>query len=348
MDKIGRYRITGRIGSGSFATVFRGHDESLDVPVAVKVLSPDWIHNPDVQERFLSEARILRRLDDERIVRVYDIGTTPSGQPYFVMDLADGGSLEQLRRRPVAPGLALRLAAEAARAVDVMHRNALVHRDVAPGNILLRHTSSGARVLLADLGVASSLVEADQEDLTAGTPAYMAPQQASSTRPERSSDIYSLAAVTYALLTSRPPFPATSLADVLARDPGQGPLPIAAQLGAPEVLDQVLTASLSADPAQRPATASQLADALDRLADQLPGGDELRPSRPAPNEHIPDRRPPTEPTPGEMLDGYLGPGRYRPRPTKETYSPWFYVWLTGTAIVLAGLAAWITIGFLLG
>lgn len=101
----------GRIGSGSFATVYQGQDDTLDVPVAVKVLADNWATNDDVRARFLAEARLLRRLSDERVVRVYDIGTTDRGQPYFVMDLANGGSLEQLRKRMAPPGLALRLAA---------------------------------------------------------------------------------------------------------------------------------------------------------------------------------------------------------------------------------------------
>ena len=107
----------------------------------------------ETRARFLAEARLLRRISDERIVRVYDIGTTDRGQPYFVMDLANGGSLDQLRKRLVAPGLALRLCAEAARALEVMHRHQLVHRDITPGNILLTNTPGGVRVMLADLGV---------------------------------------------------------------------------------------------------------------------------------------------------------------------------------------------------
>ena len=95
MEKIGRYRLTQRIGAGSFATVFKGHDDDLDVPVAIKVLNPAWASNEDVRRRFITEARLLRRIRDERIVRVYDIGDTIEGNPYFVMDYADGGTLDQ-------------------------------------------------------------------------------------------------------------------------------------------------------------------------------------------------------------------------------------------------------------
>lgn len=96
MDSIGRYRLIRRIGAGSFATVWLGHDDDLDVPVAVKVLADNWASNSDVRSRFLAEARIMRRIHDRRLVQVYDIGTLDDGRPYFVMDYVDGGSLNDL------------------------------------------------------------------------------------------------------------------------------------------------------------------------------------------------------------------------------------------------------------
>ncbi len=359
MEKIGRYRITGRIGSGSFATVFRGHDDSLDVPVAVKVLADNWSTNEDVRGRFLSEARLLRRLDDERIVRVYDIGTTDFGQPYFVMDYANGGSLEQLRRSLVAPGLALRLCAEAGRALEVLHRNHLVHRDVTPGNILLNNTSRGLRVLLADLGVAKSMLEDYRDTMTAGTPAYMALEQANASHLDQRSDIYSLGCVTYALLTGRPPFPVKTLAELLSRNHSIGPAPIAGFVGAPALLDQVLESALSPEPSRRPESAAQFAEALDKIAAQLPGGDTYQP-RPItstalkvdlPTLHArhgvsaasPDSPSRRSETPISMLENYIGPGRYQPKKTKETHSFWFYVWVVASAAMLLGLTAWLTV-----
>lgn len=368
MEMIGRYRITGRIGSGSFATVYRGQDDTLDVPVAVKVLADNWATNDDVRARFLAEARLLRRLSDERIVRVYDIGTTDRGQPYFVMDLANGGSLEQLRKRMVQPGLALRLCAEAARALEVLHRNQLVHRDVTPGNILLTNTPSGVRVMLADLGVAKSLLDEFRDTMTAGTPAYMALEQANSTQLDQRSDIYSLACVAYALLTGRPPFPVKTLAELLSRNHSIGPAAIANQIGAPELLDQVMASALSSDPNRRPQTAGQLAEIFDRLADTLPGGESYQPrpissfavtpssivsmpSAPQPigvlisggNSGRPSSLTPRSETPVSMLGNYIGRGRYQPKKSKETHSPWFYVWVTGSAILLLALTIWLTI-----
>jgi len=282
LDKIGRYRLTQRIGAGSFATVWKGHDDDLDVPVAVKILADNWADNEDVRSRFLSEARLLRRLQDERIVRVYDIGTLPDGRPYFVMDYCNGGSLELLRKHPAEPGRVLRLCAEAARALEVLHRHNIIHRDVTPGNILLAQSETGqVKVLLADLGVAKSMVDRVGATMTAGTPAYMALEQANGTSLDQRADIYSIGAVTYALLSGRPPFPVKTLADLLSRNPAINPAPIADRIGAPPALDAVLFAALSPDPNQRPQTAEIMATALDQLADVLPGGQTFTP-RPLP------------------------------------------------------------------
>ncbi len=283
MEKIGRYRLIHRLGAGSFATVWRGYDDELEVDVAVKVLADNWAANEDVRNRFLAEARLLRKIQDERIVRVYDIGTTEDGRPYFVMDFANGGSLEDLRRNLVPPGRALRLCAEAARALEVLHRAGVIHRDVTPGNILLSHEGGETRVLLADLGVAKKMIGQQGATMTAGTPAYMALEQATGVGPlDQRADIYSLAAVAYALLTGRPPFPVKTLPDLLARDPNAKPAQIADQIGAPPMLDALLGAALSPQPGRRPPTAEIIATSLDQIADVLPGSDTYTPRPLAP------------------------------------------------------------------
>jgi eukaryotic-like serine/threonine-protein kinase len=284
VDSIGRYRLEGRIGAGSFATVWRGHDDDLDVPVAVKVLAENWAHNDDVRNRFLAEARILRRIHHPRLVQVYDIGTLDDGRPYFVMDFIDGGSMNDLRKTGIDPVRGLRLAAEACRAIEVLHENDIIHRDVTPGNLLLTSGPDGeTRGLIADLGVAKSMVDAVGATMTAGTPSYMAPEQAAGTMPlDRRADIYSLTAVTYALLTGRPPFGTRSIADILARDPNLPPEPIADQLGAPATLDGVMVAGLAADRNRRPPTALLLAEGLDTIAQQMESPRLTTPASPAP------------------------------------------------------------------
>jgi eukaryotic-like serine/threonine-protein kinase len=280
VDSIGRYRLEGRIGAGSFATVWRGHDDDLDVPVAVKVLAENWAHNDDVRNRFLAEARILRRIHHPRLVQVYDIGTLDDGRPYFVMDFIDGGSMNDLRKAGIEPVRGLQLAVEACLAIEVLHDNDIIHRDVTPGNLLLSSGPDGqTRVLIADLGVAKSMVDSVGATMTAGTPSYMAPEQAAGIMPlDRRVDIYSLTAVTYALLTGSPPFGTRSIADILARDPDLAPEPIAARLGAPATLDGVMVSGLAADRNRRPPTALLLAEGLETIARQMERG---APSAPA-------------------------------------------------------------------
>lgn len=280
MENIGRYRIVRRLGSGTFATVWLGHDDELDIDVAVKVLAENWIDNDDVRDRFIAEARHMRRIRDTRVVRVYDIGETDDHRPYFVMDYCDAGSLADLRTNPIAPASALRLCAEACLALDVIHRHNVIHRDVTPGNLLLDRTADGAlNVQLADLGVAKSMLEDQQQTMTAGTPAFMAPEQASGAPMDPRADVYAMACVIYAVLTSKPPFPVKSLGDLLARSPQERPEPLATRLGTPPELDDLLTAALSLDPNQRPATAAMMAAELDRIVALMPPDEGSIPTR---------------------------------------------------------------------
>ncbi|WP_158676410.1 serine/threonine-protein kinase [Tessaracoccus sp. OH4464_COT-324] len=361
MEMIGRYRVTGKIGSGSFATVFEGYDDTLQVPVAIKVLSPAWATNEDVRTRFLAEARLLRQFSDDRLLRVFDIGTTVSGQPYFVMELANGGSLENLRRRPVQPGIALRLCAQAARSLTLLHKKHIIHRDVTPGNVLLMNTAEGTRVLLADLGVAKSLLDEHHDEMTGGTPAYMALEQARGSQLDERSDIYSLGCVSYSLLTGHPPFPVKTIQDVLSRNPMIGPVPIAARVGAPAALDTFFDSVLSPDPNRRPQTAERVAEILDELADRMGGNIRIANNsayvaRPAPALAPATPSPPTSPpgpaipadTPGRVLNAYLGQGKYAPRKSKETHQIWFWVWVIASTLALGGLAWWVTVVFLSG
>ncbi|MEU4380992.1 serine/threonine-protein kinase [Micromonospora echinofusca] len=177
-ERIGPYRIERLLGTGSFATVWLAHDPVLDSRVAIKVLAENWHHDLRVRERFLDEARLLRRLDDERLIRVHAAGELPDGRPYSVMAWADGGSLhERLATGPIPPPVALDLLAEIAAGVAVLHRHGVVHRDLTPGNVLFRSGPDGERVLIADLGLAKALAAASGLTARAGTPGYMAPEQ---------------------------------------------------------------------------------------------------------------------------------------------------------------------------
>jgi eukaryotic-like serine/threonine-protein kinase len=254
--RIGRYRVDRRIGSGSFATVWLAHDEVLDAPVAVKVLADNWAHHLDIRERFLEEARILRRADSDRVVRVHDLGDLEDGRPYFVMTYADRGTLaERLAAGPLPIPLAVQYCADVARGLAVLHAVGVIHRDVNPANVLLctGRDGIGERVLVADLGLAKAAAHGSGFTLTVGTPGYVAPEQLAGAGLDRRTDVYSVGMLLHHLLTGAAP-------------PTDGARPQAPAELRPEVpaaVDAVVRQATAVRPEDRFPSAVALADALD-------------------------------------------------------------------------------------
>jgi len=277
MEAIGRYQLRHRLGAGAFATVWLAHDPDLAVPVAVKVLADNWSADLDIRQRFLAEARLLRRLSDDRVVRVHDLGELPDGRPYFVMDYVDGGTVADVLKAVVAsdeardPLRALAIGVDAARGLRVLHEHGVVHRDVKPGNLLLTQRDGRDHVVIADLGMAKALAESSGLTVTAGTPAYMAPEQAHGSKGfDERADVYAAAAVTYALLTGTAPYAVDGgLLSIATRDPKLSPAAIGPVAGTPRELDELLRSALAHDPARRPRTALELADRLDGIRHRL-------------------------------------------------------------------------------
>ncbi|MFI9245399.1 protein kinase [Streptomyces sp. NPDC053086] len=258
LERIGRYRLERPLGTGAFATVWLAHDPELQAPVAVKVLAENWAHRLDIRERFLSEARLLRRAGSSRVVQVYDIGELPDGRPYFVMEYAGGGTLaDLLSGGPLPVRDALALTAEAARSAAALHEAGIVHRDIKPTNVLLHTAPDGTRrVLLADLGLAKSLAHASVLTLAAGSAGYQPPEQAEpGAGIDERADVYSLGAVGYELLTGTVP-----------GQPGKvvSPRRLRPELG--EDVERALLRALEPDRARRWPGALAFAHALDRLA----------------------------------------------------------------------------------
>ncbi|MGW3206945.1 serine/threonine-protein kinase [Streptomyces sp. NPDC001135] len=262
LERIGRYRLERPLGTGGFATVWLAHDDELQAPVAVKVLADNWAHRLDVRDRFLSEARLLRRAGSSRVVQVYDIGELPDGRPYFVMEYADGGTLaDLLAGGPLPVGHALALTAEAARAAAALHEAGIVHRDIKPTNVLLHTAPDGTRrVLLADLGLAKSLAQASVLTLAAGSAGYQPPEQAEPGEGiDERADVYSLGAVGYELVTGSVPGP-----------PGRVVPPGRLRPDLGEDVARALLRALEPDRARRWPGAQVFADELDRLAAASP------------------------------------------------------------------------------
>ncbi len=245
---LGRYLLQSVEGVGAFATVWRAFDPELDAVVAVKVLADNWAHHGEVRERFLSEARFLRTIDDPRVVRVYDVGVADD-RPYFVMEFVPGGTLAD-QVGSLSPDAAVALAGEAARAVAVVHAAGVLHRDLKPSNLLV---DAQGRLVVGDLGSAKQLAETSGFTVTTGTPAYMAPEQALGEPLDVRTDVYSLGVLTHELLTGSLPFDgplARASADRLPASPA-GP-----------DIDRVIASATALAPQRRPASALALANAL--------------------------------------------------------------------------------------
>src|SRR5829696_9588530 len=203
-----RYRIERALGRGGMATVFLAHDLRHDRPVALKVLLPELAATLG-PERFQREIKLAARLQHPHILTVHDSGEA-AGQLWFTMPFVEGESLrDRLRReRQLSVEAAIRIATEAARALEYAHRHGVIHRDIKPENLLL--TSDGS-TLVADFGIARGLSGGDdrltETGMSVGTPAYMSPEQAAGDRGlDARTDVYSLAAVLYEMLAGQPPY----------------------------------------------------------------------------------------------------------------------------------------------
>jgi tetratricopeptide (TPR) repeat protein len=288
-----RYRVVRHIANGGMASVWAAEDEVLGRLVAVKVLSAGYAQDERANRRFLREARAGARLSDCRhVVTVYDIGEH-DGRPFMVMEHFSGGTVADRLRvgRDIPRALALRWLGEAAEALDCAHRHDVVHRDVKPANLLI---DERGRLAVGDFGIATVAAETSltQTGQVLGTAAYISPEQARGHAATDASDRYALAVVAFELLTGRRPFTADHPA-AQARAHVEDRVPSASAAGGlPARVDRVLSAGMAKDPAQRPASA---ADLLDALEDALDGDVTPAGPRTAVTVATATPRPPTRP-----------------------------------------------------
>ena len=259
----GRYRLIEPLGRGGMGRVYRGEDERLDRPVAVKLIYDDDVSYRDQRHACAVEALVAARLNHPGIVQVLDSGFD-DGRCFVVMELAAGRTLAELLREGGALPVerALDFAAQVADALDEAHRQDVVHCDVKPGNLIVDEDD---RVRLIDFGiarVASSVSGLGNQELH-GSAKYVAPEQVEGAPIDGRTDLYSLGVVLFEMLTGRPPFVGGSVASTLAQRLAADPPPLCPTgAAAPPEVEQIVRRALAREPDDRFRTAGELRDAL--------------------------------------------------------------------------------------
>ncbi len=264
-ERLSGYRILGEIGAGGMGRVFLALDERLNRKVAIKTLGPRYAENDSLRARFMQEARAMARVAHPNIARIYSLG--PDGEPpHFVMEHVEGTPLTEAAR-----ALTLRqkaaLMRKAALAVDVLHEHGVIHRDLKPGNVLV---GPDLEPKLLDFGLALDVADR-KERLThpgevMGTPDYFSPEQASGERLDARSDVFSLGAMLYELLTGEVPFRADALAQQIRKIREEDPvLPRRIDAAVPGDLQNICMKALEKNPTDRYGSAREMAAELERF-----------------------------------------------------------------------------------
>ena len=273
-DRIGRFRIVSQLGQGGMGVVFSALEENLNRKVALKVISPQYAHDADFRERFAREARALAALDSTHVVTVYAHGEE-DGYLYIAAQLIPDGDLSQMLQAsgPAPVRQAMRLMEQVAAGLADAHEVGLIHRDIKPGNVLIRRKDNTIQGYLGDFGIAktadSNLTQVGGSAI--GTPAYMAPELHRGVEASRATDIYSLGCLLWVTLTGKAPYPGQTEYEIITGHmqapipqlPGRDPLSAEA--------NRILRTAMAKNPAERyPSAAAMRSDLANAI--NLPDG----------------------------------------------------------------------------
>ncbi|MGF1505063.1 MAG: protein kinase [Anaerolineae bacterium] len=309
----GRYHLVEQIGSGGMAVLYKAEDADLQRTVAVKVLRPSLVNDPEFVERFKREARSAANMSHPNIVTVHDVGQDGSQTHYIIMEYVPGQNLKQLikARGAFEIDAALAIIIEVCKGVGYAHRAGLVHCDIKPQNILV---TPDRRIKVVDFGIARALTAAEdgeRESIVWGSPSYFAPEQAAGEVPTPASDVYAIGVVLFELLTGRLPFIGNNYQDLALQHIHDAP-PSIHQFNptVPDELVRIVEQTLAKVPSRRYRTADQLGRILQKYYEQgqqptssfqvTQSDVEPPPARdtpPPPLPPYPDASPPPQPQP---------------------------------------------------
>jgi len=260
---LGKYRVDELIGSGGFAWVYRGYDPELDIPVALKVLKPQFAGDPSFEERFRREASTAAKLRHPNIVKIYAVGRDGDAV-YFAMDYLPSGLADKLEATPYLPEeFVVRVGIDVARALGFAHREGVVHRDIKVDNILF---DPHGNAVVADFGIARAVTGYTNQtgtNMVVGTPQYFAPEQARAKPLDGRADIYSLGVSLFRAATGRLPFEGDDWYEIARQHVEENPpSPRSINAAISPAFERVILRCLAKHPDDRPATGEQLADEL--------------------------------------------------------------------------------------
>ena len=264
---LGKYRIDELIGTGGMGNVVRASHLYLQQAVAIKVLLPQMAESESTKARFLREAQATVKLKSEHSARVMDVGTSPEGVPFMVMEFLEGNDLNQILRHhgPQTPSIVVDLMLQACEGIAEAHALGIIHRDIKPSNFFITRRPDGSMLLkILDFGISKTPVGYDEltgTQTVIGTPSYMAPEQMKSGRSaDPRSDIWSIGIVMYQLINGRPPFSGESYAELVLKVGLEPPSPMLVPL--PAGLGEVIYRCLQKDPNARYQNVGELARML--------------------------------------------------------------------------------------
>lgn len=278
LGRIGHYEVLEVLGRGGFGIVFRAFDEILQRVVAVKVMAPSLAVTSPARKRFIREGQSSAKVRHENVVQVHSVEEQPL--PYLVMEFVPGETLQQRLDRigPLEVAEVLRIGRQIAEGLAAAHATGLIHRDIKPSNILI-DDGPHRLVKITDFGLARAADDASltRSGVVAGTPMYMAPEQAKGESLDHRADLFSLGSVLYVMTTGRPPFRATTTLAVLKRVAEDEPRPIREIIPeVPEWLCRIVEKLHAKDPEQRFQSVREVADVLADCETQLKAHSELR------------------------------------------------------------------------